>query len=83
MNFSIFWFSFPNDSGPIYRETIAGRFPVEPFNTLSNLLFLAIIVYFSAKVYKDYKRQAFLALAIPILFIGFFGRHGLSCHQKS
>ncbi|MAN26351.1 MULTISPECIES: hypothetical protein [Mesonia] len=65
--------SFPNDSGPIYKETLEGRFPVEPFNTLSNLLFLAIVLYFSVKVYKNAKQQAFLAYALPILFIGFVG----------
>ena len=35
----------PNDNGPIYVETLMGRFPVEPWNTYSNLLFLALIVF--------------------------------------
>lgn len=65
--------SFPNDSGPIYKETLAGRLPVEPFNTFSNLFFLAIIIYFSIKVYKNYRQHLFLAFAIPVLFISFFG----------
>ncbi|WP_121665951.1 hypothetical protein [Mesonia aquimarina] len=65
--------TFPNDSGPIYKETLAGRFPVEPFNTCSNLLFLVIIIYFSYHVYRNYKQHLFLAFAIPILFIGFIG----------
>lgn len=65
--------NFPNDSGPIYQETVAGRFPVEPFNTYSNLLFLAIIVYFSVNVYKNYKSQKFLLFVLPILFIGWLG----------
>ncbi|MDT0676433.1 hypothetical protein [Autumnicola musiva] len=65
--------SFPNDSGPIYQETIAGRFPVEPFNTFSNLFFLVFAVYFARKVYPDYKKQLFLAYSLPVLFVGFIG----------
>ncbi len=73
MIFLLLAFSFPNDSGPIYKETIQGRFPVEPFNTFSNLLFLAIILYFSVRVYRNVKQQTFLAYALPILLIGFVG----------
>lgn len=73
MNALLNLISFPNDTGPIYQETIAGRFPVEPFNTYSNFLFLAIIIYFSLKVYRDYPRQIFLAYSLPVLFIGFIG----------
>ncbi|WP_373057420.1 hypothetical protein [Zunongwangia sp. H14] len=65
--------SFPNDSGPIYQETVAGRFPVEPFNTFSNFLFLAFTIYFARKVYPNYKNQLFLAYSLPVLFIGFIG----------
>ncbi|APG60701.1 hypothetical protein [Christiangramia salexigens] len=64
---------FPFDSGPVYQETLKGRFPVEPFNTYSNIFFLAIIIYFSIKVYKDYKNHRFLAYSLPILFTGFVG----------
>ncbi|MDR6299649.1 hypothetical protein [Mesonia maritima] len=73
MNVLSILLNFPNDSGPIYKETVEGRFPVEPFNTLSNFLFLAIIIYFSLKVYKDYKKHSFLAGALPVLSIGFIG----------
>ena len=84
MNLLWNFISFPNDSGPIYRETIEGRFPVEPFNTFSNILFLAIVIYFSFHVYKNAKQQAFLAFALPILFIGFVGGtiyHGTRSHE--
>ena len=64
---------FPFDSGPIYQETLAGRLPVEPFNTYSNILFLAIIIYFSLKVYRDYRNHRFLAWSLPVLFLGFIG----------
>ena len=73
MNVFSLFLNFPNDSGPIYKETLAGRFPVEPFNTFSNLLFLVIILYFSFKVYRNYKQHLFLAFAIPVLCIGFIG----------
>ncbi len=63
----------PLDTGPIYKETLMGRLPVEPFNTFSNLIFLCIIIYFSLKVYKEVKRHRFLSFGIPILAIGFVG----------
>lgn len=61
------------DGGPVYRETDLSRFPVEPFNTFSNLVFLAIILHFSFKVYRDPQRHYFLAWSIPVLFLGFLG----------
>lgn len=73
MNPGIFFLSFPQDSGPIYQETLAGRLPVEPFNTYSNIFFLIIIIYFSLRVYSDYKNHKFLAWSLPILFLGFIG----------
>lgn len=73
MNLLLSLNSFPDDSGPIYQETMAGRFPVEPFNTFSNVFFLIIILYFSFRVYKDYKNHRFLAWSLPVLFMGFIG----------
>jgi hemolysin III len=64
---------FPNDHGPIYKETIAGRFPVEPWNTYSNLFFLLIIIFWSIKVYKDFKKHSFIGFCLPVLFIGYVG----------
>lgn len=84
MNFWTLIVNFPNDTGPIYKETLEGRLPVEPFNTFSNLLFLAIVIYFSLRVYKNTKQQMFLAFALPILFIGFVGGtiyHGTRSHE--
>ena len=69
----LYLLTFPQDSGPVYQETIAGRLPVEPFNTYSNIFFLLLIIYFSGKVYKDYKNHRFLAWSLPVLFIGFIG----------
>lgn len=73
MNLAFFLSSFPHDSGPIYQETIPGRFPVEPFNTYSNLFFLAIIIYFSLRVYKDVARHKFLAWCMPFLLLSYIG----------
>ena len=61
------------DGGPVYRETDLSRFPVEPFNTFSNLVFLMIILFFAYKVYREAKKHYFLALCIPVLFLGFIG----------
>jgi len=73
MSPEILFLSFPQDSGPIYQETLSGRLPVEPFNTYSNIFFLFIIIYFSIKVYRDYKNHKFLAWCLPLLFLGFVG----------
>ncbi|MEH6407204.1 MAG: hypothetical protein V7767_07990 [Leeuwenhoekiella sp.] len=64
---------FPHDTGPIYKETVAGRFPVEPFNTISNLIFLFIIIYFGSKVYRELRKHLFLAFVLPVLAIGYVG----------
>ncbi|AVR44667.1 hypothetical protein C7S20_04980 [Christiangramia fulva] len=73
MSLFLFFDSFPNDSGPIYQETLAGRFPVEPFNTYSNLLFLGIIIYFSIKVYRNMETHKFLAWSMPFLLLSYIG----------
>lgn len=62
-----------SDGGPVYKETDLTRFPVEPFNTFSNLVFLMIILYFAYKVYKNARKHYFLAICIPVLFTGFIG----------
>jgi len=63
----------PSDFGPIYAETIMGRFPVEPWNTGSNLLFLLLIIYLVYRTRLDFRRYALVVGALPILSIGFVG----------
>lgn len=63
----------PNDQGPIYLETIMGRFPVEPWNTVSNFLFLAIIVYWVWRLKDDVRTHRFIAGAMPVLIVGWVG----------
>lgn len=64
----------PNDRGPIYLETVMGRFPVEPWNTFSNLLFLALIVYWTWRLMREgVGPHRFIAGALPVLFVGWVG----------
>lgn len=63
----------PNDNGPIYLETLMGRFPVEPWNTFSNLLFLALIVYWFLRIRTDAANHRFIALSLPFLLFGYVG----------
>lgn len=75
---------FPNDSGPIYQETIEGRIPVEPFNTFSNFLFILLIFYFWKKIKSNPKQHPFLIFCLPIIFISWIGGtmfHGTRSHE--
>lgn len=64
----------PSDRGPIYLETVMGRFPVEPWNTASNLLFLALIVYWTWRLAREgVGPHRFTAAALPVLFVGWVG----------
>lgn len=75
---------FPNDSGPIYQETIAGRLPVEPFNTFSNLIFIVLLIYFGRKVYQNPRQYPFFLFAIPVIFVSWVGGtmfHGTRSHE--
>lgn len=71
--FLTFFQNFPNDSGPIYKETIAGRLIVEPYNTFSNLIFLIILWYWGMKVYRNPRQHQFLTLVLPIIAISYVG----------
>jgi hemolysin III len=72
-NFGMPSMKFPNDSGPIYLETAQGTFPVEPFNTFSNLIFLILIVYWGSRVYRDPGQHRFLAWVLPVIGISYIG----------
>ena len=63
----------PNDRGPIYLETLMGRFPVEPWNTFSNLLFLALIVFWFLRVRGHVPDHRFIAYSLPVFLIGWVG----------
>jgi predicted membrane channel-forming protein YqfA (hemolysin III family) len=61
------------DFGPLYAETLPGRFPVEPWNTYSNLVFFAVIIYFIANGALRRARHPLLFVCLPILLVGFMG----------
>ena len=63
----------PHDTGPIYRETLMGRLPVEPWNTFSNAIFLLLVLIWAWRVVPDFRRHGFLAFMLPVLFLGFVG----------
>ena len=63
----------PNDRGPIYLETLMGRFPVEPWNTYSNLLFLALIVFWFFQVRRNISEHRFIAFSLPVFLLGWVG----------
>lgn len=63
----------PLDFGPIYRETLMGRFPVEPWNTISNLIFLVVggvsILYTRLR----WSVYPLATIITPIILIGWLG----------
>ncbi|HCE46143.1 MAG TPA: hypothetical protein DET40_21575 [Lentisphaeria bacterium] len=61
------------DGGPIYTETLAGRFPVEPCNTISNFIFLIVIIYWAWKTRMNLARYPMVVIGVSILSIGFIG----------
>ena len=63
----------PNDSGPIYLETLMGRFPVEPWNTYSNVLFLVLIFFWFVRVRHHVREHRFIAYSLPIFLLGWVG----------
>lgn len=67
------WSSVPNDPGPLYAETVPGRFPVEPWNTVSNLVFLLVIVYLAWRLRGRGRRHPLSAVALPLLAVGWVG----------
>ncbi len=61
------------DQGPIYAETRNGGFPVEPVNTVSNLVFLVIVIYWCRRTRLDFRRHPVTVFSLPILLLGFIG----------
>lgn len=63
----------PLDFGPIYRETNMAQFPVEPWNTGSNLIFIAIFIYWLWKIKGQYQKYRVITFSLPILLAGWLG----------
>ena len=70
----------PPDGGTIYTETnLSNLFP-EPLNTITSCFFLAIVVYWTFRVWGKAKQHTFLTIALALLYIGGIGGttyHGL------
>lgn len=63
----------PFDHGPFYTETDVCRFPVEPWNTLSLVVFLVITLYWLQRISRDLRSHWLIALSVPLLFVGTVG----------
>ena len=63
----------PKDFGPIYAETNMESFPVEPCNTLSNLVFLAVIIYWGRKTKLSLREYPLIVFGLALLLPGFIG----------
>lgn len=61
------------DHGPVYLETDLTRFPVEPWSTFSQLLFLAVILYWAWRIRGRVRQQRFIALCLPLLALQLVG----------
>ena len=67
-------YSFVTDGGPIYFETLPGRYIVEPWNAFSSLIFLIPVIYFLIYLIGPYQKYKFVVFyALPLLFIGGIG----------
>lgn len=63
----------PLDYGPIYKETLYGRWPVEPYNTVTTLLFLLVVLYWAWKIGRNYREHILIAIVLPVIGMGFIG----------
>lgn len=63
----------PIDWGPIYKETIYGRWPVEPWNTATTLFFLLFVAYWAWKIRGSWRQHPLLVVTLPLIFVGFIG----------
>lgn len=61
------------DGGPVYAETNLNRFIVEPWNTITAVLFLFVAVYWFLKIRQDLKSHRFLFAMDILLAIGGVG----------
>jgi hypothetical protein len=68
------------DNGPRYAETDLTRFIREPFNAVTALAFVAIVVVWLVRLRGRYRQHPFLMTCLPILLAGGIGGtlyHGL------
>lgn len=61
------------DHGPRYAETELGRFPSEPANTLSNLVFLLVLVAALRRLRRERLGSPFYMTVVALLAVGWLG----------
>ena len=61
------------DHGPPYLETDPAHFPVEPWATYSQLLFLVVVIYWTWRIWGRWREQRFIALCLPLLLLQYVG----------
>ena len=59
--------------GPIYKETNFQGLLVDPWSVFTNLIFLAIVIYWAVKIGKDWKNNKFIVFSLPVLLVGYIG----------
>lgn len=73
-------YQIPRDGGMLYTETDLGQLFPEPLNAITSTFFLVIALYWTWRIWGQWKRQLFLAIALFLLYIGGIGGmiyHGL------
>jgi len=63
----------PPDGGTVYAETNLTHLFPEPLNTITSCFFLLIAVYWTVKLWGDFKYHHFLSAALVVLYIGGIG----------
>lgn len=63
----------PPDGGTVYTETNLQHFFPEPLNALTSCLFLAIAVFWTIKLWKNFSSHPFLSYCLVLLYIGGIG----------
>src|SRR5947209_1228716 len=69
-----------SDKGPIYVETNLNRFIREPFNAVTALAFVVLVIVWLVRLRGRYRQHPFLMACLPILLAGGIGGtlyHGL------
>lgn len=73
VTYSAMTLTWPTDSGPIYKETHMGRWPVEPWNTWSLLIFLVLVVYWLWTIRHNWKNHKLILITTCLTGVGFIG----------
>lgn len=61
------------DLGPRYAETDLAHFPVEPWATWTNLIFVVVVLYWARRLRHGDRQHRLLQVALPLLALGWFG----------